>query len=291
LDSDADPKSGETNLILVDEKNFLIDAGLIASLPQTIGIGQVGPVRSGRLIYIHIQKFFRNSCLIFSGATREIIDQLPSCAQVHNDDNSAGAMLEVERFIRISEKNALTRTNGFNYGSNSFSEIPPLGGTPATQVDFFISTVNQTKWIYDPLSQSWARYIDNINENPVFTRDTDKLTGRELSFENILVLFVEHEILQSHIADMNMEMGLLERGYLFRDGQSYEIKWSTRAGEYEQRTGQRRPIAIQDLEGNSIPLRPGQTWILIATRTSDISEINTAHWKIRVHSPAGFGEY
>jgi hypothetical protein len=54
---------------------------------------------------------------------------------------------------------------------------------PATQLDFFTSTVNQTKWIYDPISQSWARYIDNASENPIFTRDTDKLTGRELSFE------------------------------------------------------------------------------------------------------------
>ncbi|MCP4142667.1 MAG: DUF3048 domain-containing protein [Chloroflexi bacterium] len=290
-DSDADPENGMTGIVTIKGNNLHLDAGLISSAETKVAGGQVGPVRSGRLLYKHIQNFFQNSCLIFAGAYKDVARELPFCAQVHNDENGAGSMLEIERLLKIGEKNAIIKGSDFNYASNSFSETPPSGGFPASQVDFFISSVNQSQWIYDPLSQNWARYVDNASENPVFTRDTDQLTGRELSFENIIVLFVEHEVLAPRIADMHLQMGQVEKAYLFRDGQAYPIQWSTRATDYEQSTGLRRPITFQDLDRNPIPLRPGQTWIFIATPFSDIGEVGTAHWKIRVYSPEGFGEY
>ncbi|MBC8334546.1 MAG: DUF3048 C-terminal domain-containing protein [Anaerolineales bacterium] len=293
LDSDADPLSGMTGLLPIMNDYFLVDAGLMPPPNQTSILpgGKVGPIRSGRLLYIHIQNFFQNSCLIISGATREIIDKLPICSQVHNTENGAGSLLEIKRMITISEKNAINRGSHFNYASNLFAELPPAGGVPADQVDIFVSSVNQTKWIYDPLSKSWARYVDNASEETVFHRDIDKLTGRELSFENLIVLFVEHEVLATRIADMHMELGMLEKGILFRDGQKYEIKWSTRTTDYERSTGFRRPPAFQDLEGNPIALHPGHTWILIATPYSSVTELNTHQWKVRIFSPPGFGEY
>ena len=290
-DSDANSGNGMTGMIAIKGENLYVDAGFVSSVETKVVSGQVGPVRSGRLLFKHIQNFFQNSCLIFAGATDLIVKDLPYCAQVHNTENGAGSMLDIERLIKISEKNAIRRGSNFNYASNSFSEIPPTGGFPANQLDFFVSSVNQTQWIYDPLSTSWARYVDNASEETIFTRDTDKLTGREISFENIIVIFVEHEVIRPRIADMHLEMGQLEGGYLFRDGQAYPIQWSTRATDYEQSTGLRRPIAFQNLDGNPIPLRPGQTWILIATPYSEVSEVETGHWKVRVYSPPGFGEY
>jgi len=292
-DSDADTLSGMTGLVTIEEDYLLLDAGLMprSIVDLDLPSGQVGPVRSGRLLYVHIQNFFQNSCLIFAGATDYVVDKLPFCAQVHNTENGAGSMLEIERFLRISEKNAVIKGSDFNYASNLFSETPPSEGFPAEQVDFFISSVNQTKWVYEPLSKSWARYVDNASEELVFTHDTDKLTGRELSFENLVVIFVEHEVVLPRIADMHLEVGQLENGYLFRDGQAYPINWSTRATDYEQSTGFRRPIAFQDLEGNPIALRPGQIWILIATPYSTVGELRTRHWQIRVYSPPGLGEY
>jgi len=293
LDSDANPLSGRTGLFTIANDYFLVDAGLIQppNLAPILPGGQVGPIRSGRLLYIHVQNFFQYSCLIISGATDTIIDQLPICSQVHNTKNNAGSMLEIDRMNTLSEKNAINRGSNFNYASNLFSEIPPAGGIPADQVSIFVSSVNQTKWIYDPLSKSWARYVDNASEELVFYRDIDKLTGRELSFENLIVLFVEHEILRPRVADMHMELGEHNKGFLFRDGQKYKIKWSTRTTDYERSTGLRRPPAFQDSEGNPIALRPGHTWILIATPYSTVTEPNTHQWKVRVYSPPGFGEY
>ncbi|MBT3337045.1 MAG: hypothetical protein HN855_16260 [Anaerolineae bacterium] len=293
FDSDAEPLSGMSGLVSIEADYLLVDAGLTPppNVDPILPDGKVGPIRSGRLIHIHIQDIFQYSCMIFAGATEQIYGDLPACAQVHNMETVAGAMLEIERFETISEKNAINRGSGFNYASNLFSEIPPEGGFAAEQLNIFFSSVNQTKWIYETLTKDWARYVDNASKELVFTRDTDKLTGRELSFENVIVLFVEHEVIQPRIADMHLEIGQRGKGYLFRDGQSYNIRWSTRATDYERSTGLRRPIAFQDLEGNPIALRPGQSWIVIATPYSKVSEPSAHQWKLRVYSPPGFGEY
>ena len=75
------------------------------------------------------------------------------------------------------------------------------------------------------------------------------------------------------------------------DGQMFEIKWSTRYGSYERTTGFRRPIAFQDKDGNPFPLRPGRSWIIIATPYSEYSEYEPGKWKFRIYAPPGAGIY
>jgi hypothetical protein len=71
----------------------------------------------------------------------------------------------------------------------------------------------------------------------------------------------------------------------------YEIEWSTRAGEYEQKTGFRRPIAFLDKDGNPFPLRPGRSWIVIATPFSDYFQNESGKWQFRIYAPPGAGIY
>ena len=202
-----------------------------------------------------------------------------------------GAMLEIPRMIAISEENFRKKGTKFNYANNLFSEETPPGGKPATQLDMFYLQLNQSKWIYDPAYQGWLRYVDNASEQTEFHVDIDRLSGREIYFENLIVLFVEHEVLAPRIIDMHLEQGEEKNGFAFRDGQMYQIKWSTRAGEYEKKTGFRRPIAFLDKDGNPFPLRPGRTWIIIATPYSDYSQYATGKWKFQIYSPPGAGIY
>lgn len=292
-DSDADPSSGLSLWITITESYLHLDAGLIppSNADLILPGGKVGPIRSGRLIHIPLQHMFQYSCLVFAGATDEIFYKLPVCAQVHNTDTLAGSMMDLERFTILSEKNGINRGNGFNYASNLFSETLPQNGLDAKKVEFYFSSVNRTQWVYEPLSENWARYVDNISEEAVFNRDTDKLTGRDLSFENIIIILVEHEVLQARIAEVKLEIGQEGKGYLFRDGQAYEIRWSTKAGEYEHSSGLRRPLSFQDVDGNPIALRPGQSWVVVGTLDTYISEPNLHEWKVRVYAPEGFGEY
>ena len=273
----------------------LWDAGLLPLVepdPADIPPAEVGPVRSARMIHIHLQNFLQDSCVIYAGATREIRGQIPGCATVFKEgDGGMGAMLEIPRMLAISEENWRSNGNKFNYANNLFAEEIPAGGIPATQMDMFFSQLNQSKWVYDPTYQGWLRYVDNTSEQTEFHVDTDRLNGRQIYFENLIVLFVEHEVLAPLIIDMYLQQGQKENGLVFRDGQMFEIKWSTRSSDYEKTTGFRRPIAFQDKDGNPFPLRPGRSWIIIATPYSEYSEFEPGKWMFRIYAPPGAGLY
>jgi len=298
LDSDADPVSGFTDLVTITADDRLRDAGLL--LPDTATpvvndepiAGQVGPVRSARLVNIHIHDFFQDSCLVFAGVTDEILDKVPPCALVFKEgDGGIGSMLDISRMIKISEENGARRGSDFDYASNVFSDQVPSVGQPVTQIDVFFSQLNQSRWVYDPLYQGWLRYVDNASKDTVFHVDTDRLTGRQLFFENVIVLFTDHEVIEPTIIDIYLQQGERGDGLLFRDAQLLKLKWSTLSGEYEKKTGFRRPIALLDEKDNPIPLRPGRTWILIVTPFSDVSEKTPGVWRLRFYPPPGAGLY
>jgi hypothetical protein len=105
-DSDAAQGTGRTEAVQVDADVRLWDAGLVLSVnvdPADIPPAQVGPIRSARLIHIHLQKFLQDSCLIYAGATDEIEQDIPGCATVFQKGNGGrGSMLEFSRMVAIS---------------------------------------------------------------------------------------------------------------------------------------------------------------------------------------------
>jgi hypothetical protein len=294
-DSDADQDSGRTGAFSVGGDTRHVDAGLFPIRePDSVEIppAEIGPVRSARMLHVHLQNMLQDSCLIYAGATREIRGQIPGCATVFKKgDGGMGSMLGIPRMVAIAEENWRKNGNKFNYANNLFAEEVPEEGIPAKQVDLFFSQLNQSKWVYDPAYQGWLRYVDNTSEQTEFHVDTDRLNGRQIFFENLIVLFVEHEVLAPLIIDMYLQQGQKEDGLVFRDGQMFEIKWSTRSGDYEKKTGFRRPIAFQDKEGNPFPLRPGRSWIIIATPYSEYSEVEPGKWRFRIYAPPGAGIY
>jgi hypothetical protein len=300
LDSDVDPTTRRTEKtkILVD---FLdMDAGVY--LPIQSGeapthqllSGVVGPVRSARLVNIHIQNFFQDSCLIYAGSTREIRDRIPGCAEVfQTGEGGAGGLLDVERMVRIAEDHARKSSGDFRYASNLFETRVPANGVQVSRLDLYTAELNQAAWVYDPSLQAWLRYVDSADKQKIgiLHPDTDRLNGRQLFFENLIVLFADHEVLAPAIIDMALQQGESDKALLFRDGRMYEIKWSTRAGEYEQTTGLRRPIQFLDQQGNPFPLHPGRTWIMIATPYSQIDSTAPEMFTLRIVAPPGAGDY
>ena len=294
-DSDASQDSGQTETFRLDADARHWDAGLIPSTqPDRAEIppAEVGPVRSARLIHIHLQKSLQNSCLIYAGATEEIRDKIPGCAVVFKDgDGGYGSPLETSRMEAISDDNWRKVGGNFNYANNVFSTDTPKNGISASQVDLFYAQLNQSRWVYDASFQGWLRFVDKASEPVELHVDTDRLNGRQVFFENLVVLFVDHEVLAPLIIQMYLEQGDYGNALVFRDGQMFNAKWSLRSGSYEMSTGRRRPLAIQDMDGNPFPLRPGRTWFIVATPYSEYSETETGHWRFRIYSPPGAGLY
>jgi len=297
-DSDADPATGLTPPIRVDSSSLLWDAGL-APVPAGIAVQnaatqlprpEVGPVRSGRLLYAHIGAFYQNSCLIYSFASREVLPKLPHCAFVSHEEVGGGEMLTIERMRAVAEDNMRhTADRPFDYSSNRYSEVLPAGGTPGRQVNVYFGSLNQSAWTYDPLYDAYLRSVDSADPRArgVLHLDVDRLTGRQLYFENVVVIMADTDVVSPTNIDIRLDEGNTGRGLLFRNGQAIPITWSTRAGEYEKTTGLRRPIHFLLSDGSPAPLKPGHTWVIIVTPYSEVQAQGGGTFFVKYGAPEG----
>jgi hypothetical protein len=296
-DSDADPSSGRTEPIEVSDSSLLFwDAGLVPSLTVTPAVdpstklpaAEVGPIRSGRIFYKYMGNMYQDSCLIYASADPEVLAQIPGCATVAHTIAGGGAMLPLERMARISEQNKKFHAN-FNYTSNLFSDTAPAGGKPATELREYWALLNQSKFTYDAASGSWWRYVDESNPDTagVLHPEVDRLNGRQLQFENVILIFAEHTVITPTIVDINLAPGNQGNAYLFRDGQMYKIKWSTLATPYEQKTGRSRPLKFINPDGTPTALKPGHTWVVIFDLQSYLEELSPGIFRARFVAPEG----
>ena len=282
-DSDVDPASGWSDALEVTSSFLDLDAGLIplethlstSDLPPA----QVGPVRSGRLIYADIAELFKESCLIYAYASSEVLPELPKCAFVDHNIQGGGYMLDISKVKELAQEREDPQTPT-NYVSNVYSDEPPEGGDPAKVLDVYIAWLRQTGWVYDPLSQSYWRYVDDGEAATagILHPEIDRLTGRQLQFENVIILFAEHDVISPTNLDIHLEHGLLGKALLFRDGKMYTIQWNT-----EDDT----PIKFQIRDNNPFPLKPGKTWITVVTPTTTVTEQKPDEWWLRFSQPPG----
>jgi hypothetical protein len=140
--------------------------------------------------------------------------------------------------------------------------------------------LNQSGWVYDPLSQSYWRYVDDGEASTagILHPEVDRLTGRQLQFENVIVLFTEHDVVSPTNLDIHLEHGLSGKALLFRDGQMYTIEWNT-----EDDT----PIKFQVKDNEPFPLKPGHTWITVVTPLTAVTEQKPGEWWLRFSQPPG----
>ena len=296
-DSDVDPALGQTEAIDVSGSSLTFwDAGMVPSAnvtptpnPSTLlPRPEVGPIRSGRIFYRYMGNMYQDSCLIYASADPDVLAQIPGCATVAHTISGGGAMLPLERMQRISEQNKEFHAN-FNYTSNLFSDTPPAGGKPAIELREYWALLNQSKFTYDAASGSYWRYIDEskLETAGVLHPLVDRLNGRQVQFENVILLFAEHIVIEPTIVDIALAPGDQGNAYLFRDGQIYKIKWSTVATEYEKKTGRSRPMKFINLDGTPAALKPGHTWVIIFDLQSYLEDLKNGVFRARFVPPEG----
>ncbi|MGE5376365.1 MAG: SdrD B-like domain-containing protein [Bacteroidota bacterium] len=292
-DSDMDPTTGWSGLLDVSAPLLNVDAGLIpVQVPApTTGLppAKVGPVRSGRLVYADIQAFFPESCLIYAFASAEVLVELPKCAFVYHDIQGGGYMLDINEMIQYTKKNRTT-DQPIDYSSNVYSNEPPTGGKPAARLDEYIAWLNQSAWVYDPLYQGWWRYVDDADPNTAgqLHSEVDRLSGRQLHFENVIVLYAEHEVVSPTNLRIHLEQDWVGDANLFRDGQKYDIRWSTVASPQEVQSGRRKPIRFYYPDDKTpFPLKPGHTWIIVVTPRTSVTEKSPGDWLLQFEQPKG----
>lgn len=291
-DSDADPLTGQIQFLFEGQTDSSLDAGLLlnASLvaapsphPNDIAPERtyVGPIRSGRLTYEDFRQMFPGSCLVFASAGSDILPQLEICEIVygeHPEISPNTALLDVSRMRELAERSKLPG-QPVNYSGHRFDPLAPAGGLAAQSLRTEYHAFAQSLWRFDPLSGKYLRFTDDANGQGIFHADTERLTGRQLAFENVVILLADYKIYRHLQYDVDLHYGLEGWAYLFRDGQAYKIRWSTANRAWEQQTGLLRPIHFTGNDRQPFPLKPGRTWISIMTLNSAVQEMESGQWR------------
>lgn len=231
---------------------------LTAALPLPV----VGPVRSGRLPYEHIRKLY-NGFIVMASAYSKVAAQLKDYVNVYGDDSMDinSALLPVEKLEAVAQANQKA-LGELNLGGMAFDSRPPENGKKAQSLWIFYAFKNQIFWRYDETDGSYHRWQDNA-DGATFIEQTDRLNGEALTYENVVVLFADHDVQKATLIDLNLLYVKRGKALLFRDGVMQEIYWTTISEEYEKTTGRMRPIRFMDAEGNPIAFKLGQTWVEI----------------------------
>jgi hypothetical protein len=107
--------------------------------------------------------------------------------------------------------------------------------------------------------------------------DSDRLTNRQLTVKNVIVLYAEHQVISPTNLDIHLDRGATGKAVLFRNGQMFGITWSHR----------REPIRFLDPDGKPVALEPGHTWVLIVTPDSKLEETKPGQWLLTFSQPPG----
>jgi len=95
-----------------------------------------------------------------------------------------------------------------------------------------------------------------------------------LGFPNVVVLFAQHRYVNRAATITEVELLYVQgrKGLLFRDGQYYDIGWSTLGGK----------LKLTDKAGQPIALKPGPTYFEVVSYQS---EWDPAKLEVRFHGP------
>lgn len=243
--------------------------------------GGLGPVRSGRLPYEELRRLYQGF-LVMAGADARVLTELDQAGLVYesNENDMNTSILSMDRLKLLAERYKGEAPP--NLEANIFDPNPPPGGSLANRLWVYYNINDQIDWRFDPASGLFMRWQDEADETGNFVPATDRLNGNQLGFENVIVMFVDHTYLNK--ANTLIQMDILYQqgdGYLFRDGQVYEIKWSAKANPDRTLS----PVRYLDSEGNSFPLKPGRIWIQIVDLYTDFMEIEPGTWKVRFYTP------
>ena len=281
------PQSGLTVADIVFE--YYIEAGLTRFIAVFYGhdADRIGPVRSGRFFDEHIVRMY-NAIFAFASAddrvlepwlesdllTRLVLPRPNNCPPLCRDESNPDYN---NLYTNSAQLGAYSIANGgdnnrYDLSGMRFQTLIPWGGEAGRQVFTRYSRLDFNYWLYNPGTGRYERFQETRDDNgqgeeyaPLY----DEYTGQPVSAANVIVLYVPHEefVKSSDTEVVKIHLVGAGQGFVFRDGQVFEITWT-------------RPDTTSPLQffragrgaGSHLPLKPGPTFIQIIGITSERME-------------------
>jgi hypothetical protein len=254
---------------------------------------QVGPLRSGRLEDSQLTQMFRG--ILVYGNADERVDNILSkdlgaraipykfapCPPVCGDDTHSvtGVFADSAGVTEFARQSGIVQEKpGLQFAT--FSNDPPAGGETAIQLLVQYADINRGEWQYDAGSGKYLRWIEDGNEGEPLTMIplVDRNNGAQLGFSNVIVLttfYIEYNR-TLHNIDLWNNAGS-QKAIYFRDGLKYEGKWHI--SDHSQ------PFELLKGDGTPMPLKPGNTWIVLAGISSEFTNPQGGRFELHFFLP------
>ena len=230
----------------------------------------IGSVRSGRLLDLEISKMY-DAGFAFSGASgplKLLYRDSIFFDRVISPDYGHGGFFRVEDPNKAFEHTLFTSTNNLRWileqreqntrpqftNGMAFHVEPPTSNTPVSSLEISYQGTN-VFWSFNGADGRYYRWTDG---NP----HLDANSGQQINFKNVIVLAAHHEdtdILEDNVGGGHYSIQIQVWGEgpvtIFRDGQRFDGRW--------QRHDPNSMLTFTDLEGNILPLAPGNSFFQI----------------------------
>ena len=219
----------------------------------TVSDQVIGPIRSGRVVFEDVKKLYPHALLITAGASSGVKAQLSNRVSVYgsNPDDINRTGVGADQLGSLADY----PVNPDEYVALEFDASLPEDGDPGSFFRLIYNLYNQIGWEYSPEASAYLRLHDKADGSGELFPETDRLTGEQLAFENVIVLWAQHRYVTPTVVEMNLVYVTDQKGILFRNGVMVPIKWSSRSGVFK----------IHDAEGNPIPLKPGKSFFEVVS--------------------------
>lgn len=235
---------------------------------------RVGSIRSARLIDYELMPMYQG-LLAFSGASIGVEDML-------NTSEFANRLYKGVLFGRpyywrddeipvphnmFTNPNALwqlAEASGVSYppelnGMAFAADAPEDGIEPGRFIDLRYRAT-RVRWEYDSSTGLYYRFADGQAHR-------DANTQQQVTAANVVIIYADHnltDIVESEFqgsVSYSIEIKLWFEGdaILFRDGRQYPARWV--------RPTREDLIGLRTLDGDFLPLKPGQTWYQVIRPT------------------------
>ncbi len=247
----------------------------------------IGPVRSGRLVDAQLVNLY-GGILAYGNADPQVdevlIEQLgdralayknlpcpPMCGYLTHSATGvyADSQAMTDYAVSIGVDNSVQDLRGLY-----FSDQTPEGDDPGSILRVEYANFSIMEWRFDAEHSDYVLWQEaDSAEGLILAPTTDRNTGQQLNFDNLVVMFADYIEYAPSLHDIEIQnVQIPQEAWFFRDGVKTVGTW--RVPEPN------RPIIFETAPGESVPLKPGQTWIVIVGNSSEIEIPAEGEWTI-----------
>lgn len=235
--------------------------------PQDAQAVRLGSIRSGRLPFEELRTMY-DGFIIMAGAAPEVYSQLT--ATTFQDKLSFSIIQDLAE-ERTAHKGLP------EFGPMTFDPAIQPQGVEGDALEIQWNYLNRVRWTYDPAKGCYLREQDHADGSGKFYPATDKLTGEQLCFENVVMLAAEHDYVEKYIIEMNLLYVIREPAVFFRDGQTYRVNWTSLSPP--------GPIRFMYEDGSAFAYKPGQVFYEIIDSIYEVQQKEDGTWFVRFINP------